>query len=42
MGDNRAGSHDSRSSDVGPITKAMIVGHPKVVVWPLDKIRVIH
>lgn len=42
MGDNRAGSHDSRSADVGPISKDMIMGHPKVVVWPLDKIRVIH
>ena len=41
MGDNRAGSHDSRSYDVGPISKDMIVGHPKVVILPLNRIRTI-
>ncbi|MHC1786981.1 MAG: signal peptidase I [Christensenellales bacterium] len=42
MGDNRANSHDSRASDVGPISRGMIVGHAKLVLFPLDKIRVIH
>ncbi len=41
MGDNRGNSHDSRASDVGPITKDMIVGHAKLVILPLNKIRVI-
>ena len=41
LGDNRAGSHDSRYSEVGPITRDMIVGHAKVVILPLNKIRVI-
>lgn len=42
MGDNRASSHDSRSSDVGPITRDMIVGKARLVVLPLNKIRSIH
>lgn len=42
MGDNRANSHDSRSSDVGPITRDMIVGKAKLVLLPLNKIRLIH
>ena len=42
MGDNRAGSHDSRARDVGPITKDMIVGRPRLVVAPLSSFRVIH
>lgn len=41
MGDNRAGSHDSRSRDVGPITKDMIVGRPRVVILPLGSFRTI-
>ncbi|NLD52426.1 MAG: signal peptidase I [Clostridiales bacterium] len=41
MGDNRANSHDSRAADVGPLTKDMIVGHPKLVLLPLNKIRII-
>ena len=41
IGDNRASSHDSRSSDVGPISEKMIVGHAKWVIFPLDKIRTI-
>ena len=46
VGDNRYNSHDSRdwndgdpSNDVGPITKKMIVGHVRSVIWPLNKIR---
>ncbi len=39
LGDNRAVSHDSHSSDVGPISKDMIVGHIRTVLWPLSAIR---
>lgn len=46
VGDNRYNSHDSRdwndsdpSRDVGPITKDMIVGHVRYVIWPLSEIR---
>lgn len=42
MGDNRASSHDGRSSDVGPLTRDMIVGKAKFVLLPLNKIRAIH
>lgn len=42
IGDNRASSHDSRSSDVGPISEKMIVGHAQWVIFPLNKIRAIH
>lgn len=45
-GDNRMNSHDSRdwndnnpTNDVGPITKKMIVGKARYVIWPLNKIR---
>ena len=46
VGDNRYNSHDSRdwndsddSKDVGPISKSMIVGHVRQVIWPLGEIR---
>lgn len=46
VGDNRGNSHDSRdwndsdpSMDVGPITKDMLVGHVRCVIWPFDSIR---
>lgn len=42
MGDNRASSHDSRSADVGPISRDMIVGKANFVLLPLNKIRAIH
>jgi len=49
VGDNRYNSHDSRdwnddddSNDVGPISKSMIVGHVRQVVWPLGKWRSVH
>lgn len=42
MGDNRGNSHDSRSGDVGPISGDMIVGKAKLVLLPLNRIRVIH
>lgn len=47
VGDNRGNSHDSRdwndsdpSNDVGPITKDMITGHVRCVLWPLSEIRI--
>ena len=39
MGDNRASSHDSRSRDVGPISRDMIVGHAAYVLFPLNRMR---
>ena len=41
MGDNRAGSHDGRAQDVGPITKDMIVGRPRLVILPLGNFRTV-
>jgi len=48
VGDNRYDSHDSRdwndndpSRDVGPISKDMITGRVRCVLWPLDSIRTI-
>lgn len=48
VGDNTYNSHDSRdwndldsSRDVGPITKDMIIGHVRSVIWPLDSIRTV-
>ena len=48
VGDNRGNSHDSRdwndsdsSNDVGPITKDMITGHVRYVIWPLSDIRAV-
>ena len=39
MGDNRFTSHDSRAEDVGPLTRDMIMGRVKCVIWPLSHIR---
>ena len=46
VGDNRYDSHDSRdwndsddANDVGPITKDMVVGRVREVIWPLSAIR---
>jgi len=48
VGDNRYDSHDSRdwndadpSRDVGPITKDMITGHVRQVIWPLNEFRTV-
>ncbi len=41
VGDNRYNSHDSRSDDVGVITKSMITGHVRYVIWPLSDIRTV-
>jgi len=49
VGDNRYNSHDSRDwkdddpdMDVGPISKGMIVGHVRQVIWPLGSWRAVH
>ncbi len=39
MGDNRGNSHDSRASDVGPLSRSAIMGKVSAVLWPLNKIR---
>lgn len=39
VGDNRGTSHDSRASDVGPISRNAIMGKVKCVLWPLSNIR---
>ena len=39
MGDNRFSSHDSRSDDVGPLSKSMLRGKVRCVLWPLNRIR---
>ncbi|MBQ6374380.1 MAG: signal peptidase I [Clostridia bacterium] len=46
VGDNRYNSHDSRDwndsnavNDVGPISKDMIIGRVREVIWPLGDIR---
>lgn len=48
VGDNRYNSHDSRdwndtssANDVGPITKDMLVGKVRTVIWPLSEIRAV-
>lgn len=41
IGDNRFTSHDSRSSDVGPISGDMLRGKVKCVIWPLNQIRTV-
>ncbi|MBQ4088933.1 MAG: signal peptidase I [Clostridia bacterium] len=45
VGDNRGNSHDSRdwndwvpSRDVGPITKDMLVGKVRFIIWPFEDI----
>ena len=39
VGDNRYSSHDSRSSDVGPISRSAIMGHVRAVVFPWSQHR---
>lgn len=39
IGDNRRTSHDSRASDVGPVTRDMIMGKAVCVLFPFNAIR---
>lgn len=39
IGDNRRTSHDSRASDVGPVSRDMIMGKAVCVLFPLNAIR---
>lgn len=39
MGDNRYSSHDSRASDVGPISRNAIMGKVKSVLLPFNQMR---
>ena len=39
IGDNRGNSHDSRASDVGPISRSAIMGKVKQVLLPLSAWR---
>ena len=41
MGDNREVSLDSRYSEVGTIKKEQITGKASIVLWPLNKIKII-
>ena len=41
MGDNRYSSHDSRASDVGPISKSAILGKVECVMLPWSSHRVV-
>ena len=41
MGDNRDVSLDSRYTEVGTIKKEQIIGKASIVIWPLNKIKVI-
>ena len=39
MGDNRLTSHDSRTDNVGPLSKSMILGKAKRVIFPFSNWR---
>ncbi|MDR1598795.1 MAG: signal peptidase I [Oscillospiraceae bacterium] len=39
LGDNRPNSNDSHI--IGPLTREMIIGHVRCVIWPLNKIRIV-
>ncbi|GHU66743.1 signal peptidase I [Clostridia bacterium] len=41
LGDNRPYSNDSHRSEVGFLTRDMIIGHVRCVIWPVNKIRLI-
>ena len=41
LGDNREVSLDSRYSEVGTIKKNQIVGKATLIVWPLNKIKIV-
>ncbi len=39
IGDNRYSSHDSRSKDVGPISRSAVMGHVRAVILPWNQRR---
>ncbi len=39
IGDNRLTSNDSRKENIGPISRDMLQGKVKCVLWPLNRIR---
>lgn len=39
LGDNRVSSHDSRATDVGMLTRDMINGHVRTILWPFHIIH---
>ncbi len=41
MGDNREVSLDSRYMEVGTIKKEQILGKASIIIWPLNKIKII-
>ena len=41
LGDNREVSLDSRYSEVGTIKKDQIVGKASIIIWPLNRIKII-
>ncbi len=41
LGDNREVSLDSRYSEVGTIKKEQILGKASIVIWPINKIKII-
>jgi signal peptidase I len=41
LGDNRDVSLDSRYSEVGTIKKEQIVGKAAIIIWPINKIKIV-
>lgn len=41
MGDNREVSLDSRYMEVGTIKKEQVLGKASIIIWPLNKIKII-
>ena len=41
MGDNRAVSLDSRYPEVGTIKKEQILGKASIIIWPVNKIKIL-
>lgn len=39
MGDNRNNSTDSRKSYIGPISKKLIIGKARCIIYPFSEIR---
>lgn len=41
LGDNRNQSSDSRSADVGNVTRQQILGKVFMIIWPLDRVQIL-